>query len=227
MKAHYPAEYMAAVLTHNVSDIKKITFFIEECRRMGIEVLPPDINESQSLFPVNSQGQIRFGLEAIKGVGKAVVAEIINQRNKEGKFSSLFDLTTRMPLRTLNRKTLESLAYAGALDGFGIKRYQYFLPMSDKDQANVLEKSISYGSKVQQERNSPQVSLFGDVNGNGTATPEPTIPIGTMKDGKVVEAWSELEKLNYEKDVIGFYLVWSPLRQIQMADRSLYQLHTG
>ena len=211
MKAHYPAEYMAAVLTHNVSDIKKITFFIEECRRMGIEVLPPDINESQSLFSVNSDGQIRFGLEAIKGVGKAVVAEIINQRNKEGKFSSLFDLTIRMPLRSLNRKTLESLAYAGALDCFGVNRYQYFLPISDKDPANVLEKSISYGSKIQQERNSPQVSLFGDANGNGTATPEPTIPIGTMKDGIVVEAWSKLEKLNYEKDVIGFYLSGHPL----------------
>ncbi|MEZ4828706.1 MAG: DNA polymerase III subunit alpha [Bacteroidia bacterium] len=212
MKAHYPAEYMAAVLTHNVSDIKKITFFIEECRRMGIEVLPPDINESQSLFSVNKKGQIRFGLEAIKGVGHAVVGEIIAQRNKEGRFTSIFDLTTRMPLRTLNKKVLESLAYAGAMDSFGVERYQYFLPASAKEETNVLEKALSYGSKVQQERLSPQVSLFGDFGGsNSSSQSEPPIPVGTMQDGRIAEAWSELEKLNYEKDVIGFFLSGHPL----------------
>ncbi len=212
LKAHYPAEYMAAVLTHNVNDIKKITFFIEECRRMGIEVLPPDINESKALFSVNKNGQIRFGLEAIKGVGHAVVEELIKQREKEGPFASLFDLTIRMPLRTLSRKTLESLVYAGALDCFGVKRFQYFLPMSEKEEANVLERAVSYGSKIQMERNSPQVSLFGDLNGGGdTSTLEPAIPMGTMQDGRIREAWSELEKLNYEKDMIGFYLSGHPL----------------
>ncbi|MDX2249488.1 MAG: DNA polymerase III subunit alpha [Bacteroidia bacterium] len=211
MKAHYPAEYMAAVLTHNVSDIKKITFFIEECRRMGIEVLPPDINESQSLFSVNRKGQIRFGLEAIKGVGHAVVAEMIIQRNKGGRFVSLFDLTTRMPMRSLNKKVLESLAYAGALDSFGVQRYQYFLPVSAKEEANVLEKALSYGSKVQQERLSPQVSLFGGLGNISNNQPEPSIPLGTMQDGRIVEAWTELEKLNYEKEVIGFFLSGHPL----------------
>ncbi|MEM7658519.1 MAG: DNA polymerase III subunit alpha [Bacteroidota bacterium] len=212
LKAHYPAEYMASVLTHNVSDIKKITFFIEECRRMGIEVLPPDINESKALFSVNDQGQIRFGLEAIKGVGHAVVETLVEERKKDGPFESLFDLTTRMPLRSLNRKTLESLVYAGAMDEFGIQRYQYFLPANDRDPANVLEKSISYGSKVQQERNSPQVSLFGDMDGGNGALQEPPIPMGTMQqDGLIVEAWTELERLNYEKEVIGFFLSGHPL----------------
>ena len=218
MKAHYPAEYMAAVLTHNVNDIKKITFFIEECRRMGIEVLPPDINESKALFSVNKKGQIRFGLEAIKGVGHAVVETLVKEREKDGAFDSLFDLTVRMPLRSINRKTLESLAYAGALDCFGVERFQYFLPMSDKDQSSVLDKAVSYGSKVQQERNSPQVSLFAGLdNGNGGSysNPEPAIPMGTMQDGRIVEAWSELDKLNYEKEVIGFYLSGHPLNRFK------------
>ncbi|RMG74872.1 MAG: DNA polymerase III subunit alpha [Bacteroidetes bacterium] len=212
MKAHFPAEYMAAVLTHNASDIKKITFFIEECRRMGIEVLPPDINESKALFSVNKDGQIRFGLEAIKGVGHGVVEELVKQRTEAGPFSSIFDLCVRMPLRSINRKTLEALAHAGAFDSFGIERYQYFLPTSDKDPANVLEKAVNYGSKIQQERNSPQVSLFGELeDGGSVAIPEPSIPVGSMRDGRIVEAWSELEKLNYEKEVIGFYLSGHPL----------------
>ncbi|MDW3649246.1 MAG: DNA polymerase III subunit alpha [Bacteroidia bacterium] len=211
MKAHYPAEYMAAVLTHNINDIKKITFFIEECRRMGIDVLPPDINESQALFSVDKQGQIRFGMAAIKGVGHAVVESIISQRDKEGPFSSLFDMTTRMPARSINRKTLESLAYAGALDGFGLQRWQYFLSPTEKENGHLLDRALSYGVKVQMERNSPQVSLFGDANGNGSSHQEPPIPMGTNKEGKILEAWTELEKLNYEKEVIGFFLSGHPL----------------
>lgn len=214
MKAHYPAEYMASVLTHNVSDIKKITFFIEECRRMGIEVLPPDINESHSLFSVNPEGQIRFGLEAIKGVGRAVVNELIHQREQDGPFTSIFDLTERMPLRSINKKTIESLVYAGALDSFKVKRYQYFLPANAKEEVHVIEKALSYGSKIQQEKNSPQISLFGAANGSGQQEhQEPAIPIGTMKDGLVMEAWTRLQELNYEKEVIGFYLSGHPLER--------------
>ncbi len=211
MKAHYPAEYMASVLTHNINDIKKITFFMEECQRMGIKVLPPDINESHKLFSVNQEGQIRFGLGAIKGVGHGVVEKIIIEREKDGPFTSIFDMTTRMPLRSLNKKVLESLTYAGALDTFGIQRYQYFLSMSEREAANVLEKSVSYGTKIQMERNSPQVSLFGAMGGEDASTQEPAIPIGTMKDGKVLETWTRLEELNYEKEVIGFYLSGHPL----------------
>ncbi|MEL6626139.1 MAG: DNA polymerase III subunit alpha, partial [Bacteroidota bacterium] len=227
LKAHYPAEYMAAVLTHNVSDIKKITFFIEECRRMGIEVLPPDVNESQALFSVNPQGQIRFGLEAIKGVGHNVVEILIETRKKEGAFDSVFDMCVKMPLRTINRKTLEALVYAGALDLFGVNRFQYFLPVSDRDPANVLEKAVQYGSKVQQERMSPQVSLFGDAGGNGSSLQEPPIPMGTFQDGHIREEWSELEKLNYEKETIGFYLSGHPLDRYQWQLRSFCNATVG
>ncbi|MDX1907302.1 MAG: DNA polymerase III subunit alpha [Bacteroidia bacterium] len=210
LKANYPPEYMAAVLTHNINDIKKITFFIEECRRMGTEVLQPDINESQAMFSVNKKGQIRFGLAAIKGVGEAVVAEIIRQRAKDGPFSSVFDLALRMPPRTLSRKTMEALVYAGALDSLGIARFQYFLAINDRDETVFIDKVLSYGAKVQQERNSPQVSLFG-TGGSGQATPEPTVPAGTPQGGMIREAWSELVRLTYEKEVIGFYLSGHPL----------------
>ena len=214
MKAHFPPEYMASVLTHNVNDIKKITFFIEECRRMGIKVLPPSINESHKLFAVNAEEQIRFGMSAIKGVGSAAVEEIIKERKENGPFTSLFDLTTRITPQSLNRKTLESLAYAGAFDEFGVKRYQYFLASNPKDEQSVLDRSIIYGRKVQAEKNSKQISLFGGGDGTGGGgLEEPTIPVGTMRDGKVVEAWSRLVELNYEKDVIGFYLSGHPLER--------------
>lgn len=214
LKANYPAEYMASVLTHNINDIKKITFFIEECRRMGIEVLPPDINESQGMFSVNKRGQIRFGMQAIKGVGHNVVEAIIEDREAHGPFVSLFDLCTRMPPRTLNRKVLEALVYAGALDGFHIDRYRYFLLPNAKDPQTVLDRALSYGTKVHQEKTSVQVSLFGG-GGNGSGSlEEPVIPEGLMQD-----RWSELQKLNYEKDVIGFFLSGHPL------DRFKWQLN--
>lgn len=213
MKAHYPAEYMAAVLTHNVSDIKKITFFIEECQRMGLKVLPPDVNESQKLFAVNPQGEIRFGLEAIKGVGSSVVEAIIEERKENGPFESIFDLTTRIPTQSLNRKGLESLAYAGAFDSFGVKRYQYFLNASIGDDSSVLDRAAQYGRKVQAEKASNQMSLFGGGGEGEGGLEEPTIPMGTMRDGKVVEAWTRLQELNFEKEVIGFYLSGHPLER--------------
>ncbi|MDX2283291.1 MAG: DNA polymerase III subunit alpha [Bacteroidia bacterium] len=214
LKANYPAEYMAAVLTHNMGDIKKITFFIEECRRMGIAVLPPDLNESRGSFWVNAKGQIRFGMAAIKGVGEAVVQQIIQKREAEGPYKSIFDLALRMPPRTLNRKTLEALIYAGALDSFGVERWQYFLQNSEKDDSIFLDKVLSYAAKVQQERLSPQASLFGDVMGSG-ATPEPPIPRGVLQNGVIREAWSELNRLNFEKEVIGFYLSGHPLERFK------------
>lgn len=212
MKAHYPPEYMASVLTHNVSDIKKITFFIEECRRMGIKVLRPDVNESRKLFFVNQDGQIRFGLSAIKGVGSAVVEALITEREENGPYESIFDLTTRLASHGLNRKTMESLAYAGAFDGFGIKRYQYFLSAGGKDESSVLERAIHYGRKVQAEKNSQQISLFGGADSGG-GLEEPAIPVGTMQNGRVVETWTRLQELNFEKDVIGFYLSGHPLER--------------
>ncbi|MEO0899413.1 MAG: DNA polymerase III subunit alpha [Bacteroidota bacterium] len=211
LKAHYPSEYMASVLTHNATDIKKITFFIEECRRMGISVLPPDVNESQALFSVNKKGEIRFGLEAIKGVGHNVVEALIEERDQEGPYESIFDMCVRMPPRSINRKTLECLAYGGALDTYGVKRFQYFLPVSEKESGNILEKAVQYGAKVKQEKLSPQVSLFGDANANGVSLTEPSIPTGTFDAGNILEEWSELQKLNYEKEMIGFYLSGHPL----------------
>ncbi len=212
MKAHYPAEYMASVLTHNVSDIKKITFFIEECRRMGIKVLRPDVNESRKLFFVNKQGQIRFGLSAIKGVGSAIVEALIEERDENGPYESIFDLTTRLAGQSLSRKTMESLAYAGAFDSFGIKRFQYFLHSNPNEEVSVLDKAIQYGRKVHAEKSSMQISLFGGVDSSG-GLEEPPIPMGTMQNGRVVESWSRLQELNFEKDVIGFYLSGHPLER--------------
>ena len=202
MKAHFPEEYMAAVLTHNVNDISKITFFMEECRRMGIEVLSPDVNESMRLFSVNKAGQIRFGLEAIKGVGGGVCIEIIKERKANGPYESIFDLSSRLPKRTLNRKVMESLAYSGAFDSFDVPyRAQYFAVIDGT--SNILEKAVSYGTKKQEEKNSSQISMFGAGSGSGYSLPEPKIP--------QAEEWSLMDRLNFEKDVIGFYLSAHPL----------------
>ncbi|TAE58299.1 MAG: DNA polymerase III subunit alpha, partial [Bacteroidetes bacterium] len=210
LKAHYPGEYMAAVMTNNQGNIDKITFFMEECRRMGVPVKGPDVNESDDRFSVNKKGEIRFALSAIKGVGSNVVQEIIRQRGKDGPFATIFEFAKRMPPGTANRKTVEALAYAGALDCFGIERYMYFLPASDKDETIFLEKALSFGRKSQQEALSPQASLFGDI-GNTTSSPPPQLPKVSITDGIVNEAWSELERLNYERDVIGLYLSGHPL----------------
>ena len=126
LKAHYPGEYMSSVLTHNLSNIDKITFFMDECKRMGVPVLGPDVNESQYQFAVNKSGQIRFGMGAVKGVGEAAVIAIVEERNANGSYKSVFDFVRRINLRAANKKTFESLAYAGGLDSFGIHRATYF-----------------------------------------------------------------------------------------------------
>ncbi|MCS7073639.1 MAG: DNA polymerase III subunit alpha, partial [Bacteroidia bacterium] len=163
LKAHYPAEYMAAVLTHNIGSIEDITFFIEECRNMGISVLPPCVNESQFIFSVNEQQQIRFGLGAIKGVGEAAAKTIIAEREMNGPYRSIFDLAFRLADKSISRKTLDCLAYAGAFDVFeGIHRAQYF-KQSESDGLTILEKAIQYGNRKLQEKNSSQFSLFGSI----------------------------------------------------------------
>ena len=211
LKAHYPAEYMAAVLTHNVSDITKITFFMEECRRMGINVLSPCVNESQQLFAVTPRGDIRFGLEAIKGVGGAVIENVIKERTLNGPYQSLFELTKRVPSGNLNRKTMECLAHAGALDVFGHKRSQYFEVIDHT--SNILDKAVQYGNKLQAEKLSGQGSLFGAVSGGaGIALPEPKIPLA--------EDWTLMDKLNREKEVIGFYLSGHPLDTYKLEIKS-------
>ncbi len=198
LKAHYPGEYMASVLTHNLSNIDKITFFMDECKRIGVPVLGPDVNESQYQFAVNKSGQIRFGMGAVKGVGEAAVVSIVEERNQNGPFTSVFDLVRRINLRAANKKTFESLAFAGGLDSFGIHRATYFYS-DGNDNINFLEKIIRYGNSHQGIDSS--LSLF--ENDDAVDIPEPKIP--------VCEMWSNLEQLKNEKEVVGFFISGHPL----------------
>jgi DNA polymerase-3 subunit alpha len=199
LKANYPAEYMAAVLSNNMSDIKQVSFFMEECKRMGLQVLGPDVNESFYKFTVNDDYAVRFGMGAIKGVGSGAVATIV-ERRKDGKYKSIFDLTKRIDLRAANKKALENLALAGGFDSFGdTTRAQYF--HDDGDGITFYEKAIRYGSKFQENENSSQVSLFGDASEVQIA--EPVVP--------PCEDWSTMEKLSREKEVVGIYISGHPL----------------
>ncbi len=199
LKAHYPAEYMAAVLSNNMNDIKQVTFFMEECKRMGLQVLGPDVNESFYKFAVNEQNAIRFGMGAVKGVGAGAVETIVQNR-EDSPYKSIFDLARRIDLRAANKKAFESLAYAGGFDCFpGTHRAQYF--HADGDGGTALEKALKYSAKYKENENSAQVSLFGDSS--EIQIPEPTLP--------VCPEWGLIEKLKYEKDVIGIYLTSHPL----------------
>jgi len=199
LKAHYPAEYMAAVLSNNMNDIKQVTFFMEECRRMGLKVLGPDVNESFYKFTVNDHQAIRFGMGAIKGVGRGAVETIIEYR-KEKSYASIFDLVKRIDLRAANKKAFENLVLAGGLDSLGeVHRAQYFNP--DGDGITFLEKAIRFGVKYQENLNSSQTSLFSD------ATNE------TYQDFSIpsCEPWSNLIRLKKEKEVVGIYISSHPL----------------
>jgi DNA polymerase-3 subunit alpha len=199
LKANYPAEYMAAVLSNNMSDIKQVSFFMEECKRMGLQVLGPDVNESFYKFTVNENYAVRFGIGAVKGVGMAAVQTIVENR-KEGKYKSIFDLTKRIDLRSANKKALENLILAGGFDSFkGATRAQYF--HDDGDGITFYEKAIRYGVKFQENENSSQVSLFGESSDVQIA--EPVVP--------PCEDWSTMEKLAKEKEVVGIYLSGHPL----------------
>ncbi|WP_132055432.1 DNA polymerase III subunit alpha [Pseudocnuella soli] len=200
LKAHYPAEYMAAVL-NNANAIEKLTFFMEECKRMGIKVLGPDINESQQGFAVNSKGEIRFGLGGLKGVGEAAVESIIAERKAGGPFKDPYDFIKRINQRTANKKTLENLIYAGAFDQFSLHRAQYFC-VPQGEQINGLEKLVKYGNQVQSEANSAANTLFGDMSSEMDIKP-PVIP--------PCEPWSLTEQLEKEKEVAGIYLSGHPL----------------
>jgi DNA polymerase-3 subunit alpha len=199
LKAHYPAEYMAAVLSNNMNDIKQVSFFMEECKRMGLEVLGPDVNESYYKFTVNENYAVRFGMGAIKGVGEGAVNTIVECR-KDGKYKSIFDLAKRIDLRAANKKAFENLALAGGFDGFtNTHRAQYF--HHDGDNITFLEKAIRYGSKSQENENSSQVSLFGEAS--DVQIPEPVVP--------PCEEWHTMEKLAREKEVVGIYISGHPL----------------
>lgn len=205
LKANYPAEYMASVLSNNMNDIKQVSFFMEECRRMGVPVLGPDVNESNYQFTVNKEGAIRFGLGAIKGLGSAPVQAIIEERSENGFFKSIFDLTKRINLRVCNKKAFESLVYAGGFDSFGnVHRAQYF--KEDTSGKTFLENVIRFGFGFQDSENSSQASLFGEDT--GTKLPEPIIPPS--------DEWGNIYALNKEKEVIGMFISGHPLDDFQL-----------
>jgi len=198
LKAHYPAELMAALLTSNMNDIKDVTLNMEECRRMGVQVLGPDVNESFYKFAVNKKGEIRFGLGAVKGVGEAAVHAIVNERKENGNYTSLEDFVSRVNLKSANKRTLESISLSGGFDSFDIYRSQLFY---SEDSVSYLEKMMRFGSAIQAEKNSTQIDMFGELG--ETSIQSPAAP--------QVEKWGTMELLSKEKDVVGVYISGHPL----------------
>jgi len=200
LKAHYPAEYMAAVLSNNMNDIKSVTFFMEECKRMRLPVLGPSVNESFYKFSVNKDNAVRFGMGAIKGVGHGAVKTIVEGRKDDGPYKSIFDLAKRIDLRAANKRAFEGLANAGGFDCWSdTHRAQYFA--DDGDGISFLEKAVKYGAKHQENENSAQVSLFGAASDVQIA--EPVVP--------PCEDWGTMEKLSREREVVGIYISGHPL----------------
>jgi len=199
LKANYPAEFMAAVMSNNLNDIKKISLLMEECRRMGVQVFGPSVQESFSLFTVDDNDNIRFGLNAIKGVGTNAVKEIIEKREADGKFKDVFDFVSRVSLSQVNKKSMESLVYAGGFDCFEKpKRYEFLC--DDGQGGNFLEALVRYGNQKQAEGNGGN-SLFGDMLDSVVQTPQiPDCP-----------EWSALQAMKKEKEHIGIYLTAHPL----------------
>ena len=204
LKAHFPSEFMSAVLNHQGS-IDKITFFMAECKKMNITVLGPDINESLKGFSPNKKGEIRFGLGGLKGVGEAAISNIIEERLKHGNYKDIFDFITRINQRTVNKKTLESLAYSGAFDCFtDLHRAQYFHVAENN--TSGIEKIISYAQAKLNESASTSNTLFGDLS-QVMSLATPKIPD--------CEPWALIDKLNYERDVVGIFLSGHPLEHFQ------------
>jgi DNA polymerase III subunit alpha len=206
LKAHYPGEFMAAVLSRNMHDIKEITNFIEECKRMSINVLGPDINESESRFTVNKKGEIRFGMAGIKNVGENAVESIIFERTKNGLFRDIFDFLTRVDLRSVNKRSVESLAKAGGFDGFPDTHRAQFFSQQKGEEQTFLEKLLKYAYEVQAQASSTQHSLFGDQQ--ETILPRLEVP--------KCEPWSKMDQLKYEKEMIGFYMSGHPLDEYRL-----------
>lgn len=206
LKAHYPAEYMAALLSCRSDNITEVQKLMEESRSMGIKTLSPDVNESLAKFSVNAEGNIRFGLAGIKGVGENAVKLIIEERQNNGKFKSVYDFFERVNLNACNRKSLECLILAGAFDGFdGICREQFFVP--DSRGVTFLETLVGFGQHYQQEKQASQISLFGDFDAVEIKRPEPP---------ENYAAWSDLERLNKERDLISIYISGHPLDEFKV-----------
>lgn len=206
-KANYTAEYMSAVLSHNMSDIKKVSFFIEECQRIGIPVDPPNVNTAEGKF-VARNGRVQYGLSAIKGVGSGAIDELVKMREEKGPFSSIFEFSSRINTRICSKKTIESLAQAGAFDTMHQNRAQLLASIEDV---------ISYASRKQEEERLNQVSLFGGDSGGGGFMSEPKL--------RDCPPWTNIERLNKERELIGFYLSGHPLDKFK-EDARLFASHT-
>jgi len=204
LKAHYPAEYMAAQLNH-AGNIEKMSIFMEECKRMGMYVLGPDINESDKDFSVNAKGQIRFGLNSVKGVGEATVESVLEER-KNGSFTSVYDIVKRINQKAANRKSLESLALAGAFDCFEDTHRAVYLHEEEQGKGTVMDKIIRFGNAYRQSLDSSAISLFGDSVENEIV--EPPLPM--------VPRWAKLYELGREKEVVGMFLSAHPLDDFKL-----------
>ncbi|MCL2561337.1 MAG: DNA polymerase III subunit alpha [Rikenellaceae bacterium] len=204
LKANYPSEFMAALLSRNSSDMKKLSFFMDECRRMSIRVMGPDVNESIHRFAADAEGNVRFGLAAVKGVGEAAVKHLVEERRSGGRFTSMYDFVERVNLQILNKKNLECLAMAGAFDAIsGWSRCRFFMTgEGGRDEATFLEQLMRYGQRVQAEKNNSQQSLFGG-GGETVDIRRPEPPQGPE--------WTTLEMLGREREVVGLYLSSHPL----------------
>ena len=220
LKANYPSEYMAAVLSRNLTNVEQLTIYMNECKRMGINVLGPDINESMLQFSANKQGDVRFGLAAIKGVGEAAVESIIAERTKNGRFKDIYDFIERVDYSLVNRKCLEKIAYAGGYDSIsGFSRCKFFgVDQRDNNGVTYIEQLMRYGQRYQSEKNNAQQSLFGGDTGTTDITP-PVIP--------ACAEWSQLEKLNKEREVIGLYLSAHPLDDYKVIIRNMCKTQVG
>jgi DNA polymerase-3 subunit alpha len=205
LKANYPAEYMAATMSRNISNITEITKLMDESKATGIKTLGPDVNESLLKFSVNRKGDIRFGLGAIKGVGESAVQSILDERKKNGEYKNIFDFVQRVNLSSCNRKNIENLALAGAFDSFeGIKREDFFMPNAKGE--TFTEVLVRYGNKFQLDKAAAATSLFGGDNMVEVATPEIISAPG----------WSDLDRLNKERDLVGIYLSAHPLDEYRI-----------
>lgn len=213
LKAHYPAEFMAGNMSRCLNDITKITKLMSECQNMGIKCMGPDVNESWQKFSANKKGEVRFGLAAIKGMGDAAAQAIIDERQKNGPYKSIYDFAERVNLSAVNRKAFESLALSGAFDSFPIKREQYFGVNTKGD--TFLDTLVRYGQLFQAEQAEARNSLFGGLDAVAIATP----PVPQA------EAWSTIERLNKERDLVGIYISGHPLDDYRIVLDKLCNTH--
>ena len=213
LKAHYPAEYMAALMTRRFSQITEITKLMEECKAMKITTLGPDINESQIGFGVNSRGEIRFGLAAIKGMGASAAESIVREREKNGLYKDIYDFAERVDISNVNRKAFESLAYSGGFDSFGLQREQYFAETGKG--SLFLDTIVRYGQLYQAEKAQQQNSLFGGMD--AVEVMHPVAP--------KTEKWPAIEKLNKERELVGIYLSAHPLDEYSVVLDNMCNTH--